>query len=62
MWSYHILTGSGPRYDLTPIDALHVSAAVIAGDDELVTGEKDTKPMFRVQEVKVVSLHATSRD
>jgi hypothetical protein len=50
------------RYDLTPIDALHVSAAVIAGVDEFVTGEKDTKPMFRVQEVKVVSLYSTSRD
>jgi predicted nucleic acid-binding protein len=53
--------GLASRYDLTPIDALHVSAAVIAGVDELVTGEKDTKPMFRVQEVKVVSLSSTAR-
>jgi len=46
------------RYDMTPIDALHVGAAVVAGADELVTMEKPTKPMCRVSEVKVVSIHS----
>lgn len=46
------------RYDMTPIDALHVGAAVVAGVDELVTMEKPTKPMCRVSEVEVVSIHS----
>ena len=46
------------RYDMTPIDALHVGAAVVSGVDELVTMEKPTKPMCRVSEVEVVSIHS----
>ena len=48
------------KYDMTPIDALHVGAATVAGIDELVTMEKPTKPMCRVKEVKVVSIHSES--
>lgn len=48
------------KYDMTPIDALHASAAVTAAVDELVTMEKDTKPLCRVKEIKVVSLYSTS--
>jgi predicted nucleic acid-binding protein len=40
------------KYDISPIDALHVSCAV-AGADELITLEKPEKPMHRVTEVKV---------
>ncbi|MBI5197840.1 MAG: type II toxin-antitoxin system VapC family toxin [Nitrospirae bacterium] len=46
------------RYDLSPIDSLHVGAALTAGVDELVTMEKDTKPMCQVREIRVVSLHS----
>lgn len=46
------------RYDITPIDALHVGAAVTAGVDELVTMERGTRPICRVQEIVVVSLHS----
>ena len=48
------------QYDMTPIDALHVGAAVTvtAAVDELVTVEKATKPMCRVMAIKVVSLHS----
>jgi predicted nucleic acid-binding protein len=46
------------KYDMTPIDALHIGAAIISGVDELVTMEKATKPMCKVAEVKVVSLHS----
>jgi predicted nucleic acid-binding protein len=45
------------RHDMTPVDALHVSAAIEAAADELVTTEKHGKPMFRVTEVRIVSLH-----
>jgi predicted nucleic acid-binding protein len=46
------------EYDMTPIDALHIGAAVVSGVDELVTMEKITKPMCKVNEVKVISLHS----
>ena len=46
------------RYDLTPIDALHVSCAIHSGVDELITGEKSSRPMCKVQEVSVRSLFA----
>ena len=48
------------KYDMTPIDALHVGAAAVAGVDELVTMEKPTKPMCRVTEIKVISIHSES--
>ncbi|MGC8907053.1 MAG: type II toxin-antitoxin system VapC family toxin [Desulfomonilaceae bacterium] len=48
------------KYDMTPMDALHVGAAAIAGVDELVTMEKPTKPICKVGEIKVVSIHSHS--
>ena len=45
------------KYNLSPMDALHVSSALVAGVDELVTMEKPTKPICRVKEVKVVSFY-----
>ncbi len=48
------------RYDMTPLDALHVAAAIVGGVDELVTLEKPTKPLCKVHEVRVVSLHGGS--
>lgn len=45
-------------YDVAPMDALHVGAAVTANVDEFVTLEKPTKPICRVSEVRVRSLHA----
>jgi len=44
------------KYDIAPIDALHVGAAVVAGVDELVTLEKPTKPICKVEEVSVKSI------
>ncbi|MDI9569696.1 MAG: type II toxin-antitoxin system VapC family toxin [Pseudomonadota bacterium] len=46
------------KYDMTPIDALHIGAATVAGVDEFVTMEKPTKPICRVKEIKVVSIHS----
>lgn len=48
------------KYDMTAIDALHVGAAAVAAVDEFVTLEKPTKPMCKVKEVKMVSIHSES--
>jgi hypothetical protein len=48
------------KYDMAPMDALHVGAAMVAGVDELVTLEKPTKPMCKVKEINVVSIHSES--
>ena len=48
------------KYDMSPIDALHVGAAAVAGVDELITMEKPTKPICRAKEVSVVSIHSDS--
>jgi len=45
-------------YDVAPMDALHVGAAVTAGVDEFVTLEKPTKPLCRISEIKIRSLRA----
>ena len=58
------LTGRAVRlasqYNMTPIDALHVGTAMTAGVDEFVTMEKAIKPMCRIREIKVVSLHSAN--
>ncbi|MEO5331666.1 MAG: PIN domain-containing protein [Magnetococcus sp. YQC-5] len=46
------------RYDLSPVDALHVSAALRGTADEFVTLEKPGKPLCQIKEIKVVSLYA----
>lgn len=43
---------------LGALDALHVAAAVLLKADELVTGEKPSKPLHRTKSVKVVSLQS----
>jgi predicted nucleic acid-binding protein len=48
------------KYDVAPMDALHVGAALTAKVDEFVTMEKPTKPLFRVSEseqIKITSLY-----
>ena len=44
------------RYGLAGPDALQVCAAIRQGVEEFYTSEKPGKPMFRVREVKVISL------
>lgn len=46
------------RYGLAGPDALQIAAAIRLGADEFVTSEKPGKPMFRVRELRVVSLYA----
>jgi hypothetical protein len=47
---------------MTPIDALHVGASAVAAVDELVTMEKPTKPMCRILEINVKSLHSSTAE
>lgn len=44
------------QYGLAAMDALHVAAALSVGAEEFVTTEKNTKPMFRVSTINVVSI------
>ena len=50
------------EYDMTPMDALHVGASAVAAVDEFVTMEKPTKPMCRVSEINVKSLHSSTTE
>jgi predicted nucleic acid-binding protein len=45
------------RYDLSLVDALHASAAILAGVDEFVTLEKPGKPLCRMTEIMVLSIY-----
>lgn len=44
------------RWGLGAIDALHIAAALSVGAAELVTTESPTKPLCRVESLRVVSL------
>ncbi len=43
-------------YGLSALDALHVTAAQSLHADEFLTGEKPSSPLFRVPDIKIVSL------
>lgn len=57
-FSVVVTTGSGLacKYGLAAMDALHIAAALSIGATEFITTEKQTKPMYRVTEIKVISL------
>ena len=44
------------RYGLAGPDALQIAAAIRQGAQEFYTSEKPGRPMFRVKEIKVISL------
>jgi predicted nucleic acid-binding protein len=46
------------RYGLAAMDALHIAAASRLGAHEFFTTERSEKPMFRVKELKIISLHS----
>jgi len=46
------------RYGLAGPDALQIAAAIRQGVAEFYTSEKPGKPMFRVKELKIISLHS----
>ena len=50
--AYHL----GSQHGLSALDALHVAAALLVGADELVTTERQTKPMHRVIGIQITSI------
>jgi predicted nucleic acid-binding protein len=46
------------RYGLSGADGLQVAAAIRQGAEEFYTSERPGRPMFRVKELRVISLHA----
>lgn len=46
------------KYGLAAMDALHLASAIRQGAEEFITSELPGKPMFRVKELKVISLHS----
>lgn len=44
------------RYGLAAMDAIHIATAIDAKADEFLSGEKPTKPMFKIKEMKTISL------
>ena len=45
------------QYGLAAVDALHLAAAIRQGANEFITAEKPGKPMFRVRDIAVKSIH-----
>jgi predicted nucleic acid-binding protein len=48
------------QHGVAAVDALHLAAAIRQGADEFITAEKPGKPMFRVRDIAVKSLHTQS--
>ncbi len=46
------------KHGLAAADAFNLASAIRLGAEEFVTTELPGKPMYRVKEIKVVSLHA----
>jgi predicted nucleic acid-binding protein len=44
------------KYGLSGADALHLAAAIRLGAGEFYTTERPEKPLFRVQDLRVISL------
>jgi len=45
------------RFGLGALDALHTAAAISAGAEEFITTEKPGKPLHRVKDLRVISIH-----
>jgi len=48
----------GCRFGLSAFDAIHLTAATVAGCDGLLTSERLTSPLFRATSLRVISLHS----
>ncbi|HPC90361.1 MAG TPA: PIN domain-containing protein [Methanothrix sp.] len=44
-------------FGLSAMDSLHVAAAILCGSEELVTTERSSKPIHRVQGIIITSIH-----
>jgi predicted nucleic acid-binding protein len=55
-WNIEILQSArklATQYGLAAMDAIHMAHALASNADEFVTGEKEGKPLFRVEEIAV---------
>jgi predicted nucleic acid-binding protein len=50
------------KYGLAAGDALNLASAIRQEADEFYTSEKHGKPMFRVKELRVISIHGLKVD
>ena len=57
-WKNVELHPAAEKYGLAALDALHIAAALRSGAEEFYTSEKPGKSMFRVKELKIISLHS----
>ncbi len=48
----------GAKWGLAAGDSLNLASAIRQGADEFITTELPRKPMFRVKELKIISLHS----
>jgi predicted nucleic acid-binding protein len=58
-WDTEVLENSKPiaqTYGIAALDAIHIATALSVNVEKFYTAEKNTKPMFRVSEINVVSL------
>jgi predicted nucleic acid-binding protein len=59
-FSEELVEGANQRakqFGLGAMDALHITAAISADADEFITTEKPGKPMFRMKDLKVITIH-----
>lgn len=58
-WNLAVLNNAkhiAKSYGIAAMDAIHISTAVISKVDSFYTAEKNTKPIFRVPNLNVISL------
>ncbi len=55
---YYVAHPDASKHGIPVLDALHVAAAYLSKCRLLVTAEKETKPMFRTELGKVVSIRS----
>lgn len=58
-WDLDVLNDAkniAKSYGIAAMDAIHISTAINKKVDVFYTNERDTKPMFRVSDIKIISL------
>lgn len=58
-WNVEVLQKAqsfAEKYGIAAMDAIHIATAIDAEAEEFITAEKSTKPMFRVNEINVISI------
>lgn len=60
-WNYSVLEKAfelAKEHGIAAMDAIHVAHAIDARVDSFIGGEKPTKPMYKVQDIPMVSIRA----